>query len=85
MVLTHFSVRPGSGIGAKGASGGGSEDGAPHGADQGARAVADIQAQTGFDYSADWERQRQTQHWLQGEFPQYSFIDDMWRAYRSKY
>ena len=47
-----------------------------------AQAVAEIKAQTGFDYSADWERQGQTRFWLQGEFPQYSFIDDMWAAYR---
>jgi len=47
-----------------------------------AQAVADIKAQTGFDYSADWERQGQTRYWLQGEFPQYTFIDDMWKAYR---
>jgi hypothetical protein len=47
-----------------------------------AQAVAAIKSQTGFDYSANWERQRQTRYWLQGEFPQYSFIDDMWNAYR---
>jgi hypothetical protein len=47
------------------------------------QAVADIKAQSGFDYSADWERQGQTAAWLQGEFPQYSFIDDMWKAYRN--
>jgi hypothetical protein len=46
------------------------------------QAVAEIKAQTGFDYSANWERQRQTRYWLQGEFPQYTFIDDMWSAYR---
>jgi hypothetical protein len=46
------------------------------------QAVADIKAQTGFDYSQNWERQGQTKYWLQGEFPQYSFIDDMWAAYR---
>ncbi len=46
------------------------------------QAVAQIKAQTGFDYSADWERQGQTRFWLQGEFPQYTFIDDMWKAYR---
>lgn len=46
------------------------------------QAIAEIKAQTGFDYSANWERQRQTQYWLQGQFPQYSFIDDMWHAYR---
>ena len=47
------------------------------------QAVADIKAQSGFDYSADWERQGQTASWLQGEFPQYSFVDDMWKAYRN--
>jgi hypothetical protein len=47
-----------------------------------AQAVAEIKAQSGFDYSANWERQGQTRFWLQGEFPQYSFIDDMWKAYR---
>jgi len=46
------------------------------------QAIAEIKAQSGFDYSADWERQKQTQFWLQGEFPQYTFIDDMWKAYR---
>jgi hypothetical protein len=46
------------------------------------QAVAEIKAQRRFDYSANWERQKQTQYWLQGEFPQYSFIDDMWKAYR---
>ena len=47
-----------------------------------AQAVADIKAQSGFDYSANWARQGQTRFWLQGEFPQYSFIDDMWNTYR---
>jgi hypothetical protein len=46
------------------------------------QAISDIKAQTGFDYSANWERQGQTRYWLQGEFPQYTFIDDMWKAYR---
>ncbi|MGA8221359.1 MAG: hypothetical protein WB780_06850 [Candidatus Acidiferrales bacterium] len=46
------------------------------------QAVAEIKAQSGFDYSANWERQGQTRFWLQGEFPQYTFIDDMWTAYR---
>ena len=46
------------------------------------QAVSDIKTQSGFDYSANWERQGQTRYWLQGEFPQYTFIDDMWRAYR---
>jgi hypothetical protein len=47
-----------------------------------AQAVAEIKAQSGFDYTANWERQGQTRYWLQGEFPQYTFIDDMWAAYR---
>jgi hypothetical protein len=47
-----------------------------------AQAVAEIKTQSGFDYSANWERQGQTEFWLQGEFPQYTFIDDMWKAYR---
>jgi hypothetical protein len=47
------------------------------------QAIAQIKAQSGFDYSANWERQGQTQYWLQGEFPQYSFVDDMWHAYRN--
>jgi hypothetical protein len=46
------------------------------------QAVAEIKAQTGFDYGASWERQGQTRYWLHGEFPQYTFIDDMWRTYR---
>jgi hypothetical protein len=46
------------------------------------QAIAEIKAQSGFDYSANWERQGQTRYWLQGEFPQYTFIDDMWAAYR---
>ncbi|HUJ32900.1 MAG TPA: hypothetical protein VLY23_16575 [Candidatus Acidoferrum sp.] len=46
------------------------------------QAVAEIKAQSGFDYSANWDRQGQTRYWLQGEFPQYTFIDDMWAAYR---
>jgi hypothetical protein len=44
--------------------------------------VADIKADSGFDYSANWEAQGQTQYWLQGEFPQASFVDDMWNTYR---
>lgn len=46
------------------------------------QAVADIKAQSGFDYSADWDRQRQTKGYFQGAFPQYRFIDDMWATYR---
>jgi hypothetical protein len=43
--------------------------------------VAQIKAQSGYDYSASWERQKQTVNWLDGEVPQPSFIDDMWNAY----
>ena len=46
------------------------------------QAVAEIKAQSGYDYSANWQRQRQTRYWLQGSFPQYTFIDDMWAAFR---
>jgi hypothetical protein len=46
------------------------------------QAIAAIKAQSGFDYSADWERQRQTQHWLSGEVQNPTFVDDMWAAYR---
>ena len=45
------------------------------------QAVAEIKAQSGYDYSADWERQGQTQYWLDGEVSQPTFIDDMWHAY----
>ncbi|HXX14820.1 MAG TPA: Ig-like domain-containing protein [Candidatus Eremiobacteraceae bacterium] len=45
------------------------------------QAVAEIKAQTGFDYSASWERQGQTQYWLDGEVSQPTFIDDMWLSY----
>jgi hypothetical protein len=44
-------------------------------------AIDTIKAQSGFDYSASWDRQQQTAGVLQGEFPQYTFIDDMWAAY----
>jgi hypothetical protein len=45
------------------------------------QAVAQIKAQSGYDYSASWERQKQTVNWLSGEVSQPSFIDDMWNAY----
>lgn len=45
------------------------------------QAVGEIKAQSGYDYSANWERQKQTVHWLQGEVSQPSFVDDMWSAY----
>jgi hypothetical protein len=48
-----------------------------------AQAIQDILTTTGNDYSGG--PQGQTQWILQGEFPQYTFIDDMWAAYRSKY
>jgi hypothetical protein len=44
--------------------------------------VQTILTDTGYDYTANWEAEGQTQGWLQGEFPQYTFIDDMWAAYR---
>ena len=44
-------------------------------------AIDTIKAQSGFDYSASWDRQQQTAGVLQGEFPQYTFVDDMWAAY----
>lgn len=47
-----------------------------------AQAIAEIKAQGGLDYSANRDRQGQTRFCLQGEFPQYTFIDDMWTAYR---
>jgi hypothetical protein len=31
------------------------------------KAVAEIKAQSGFDYSVNWERQRQTVDWLDGQ------------------
>ena len=46
------------------------------------QAVAEIKAQSGFDYSSSWDRQGQTHVWLQGQFPQNTFLDDMWKAYR---
>jgi hypothetical protein len=49
------------------------------------QAVMQIKAQSGFDYSADWERQGQTRFWLQGEFPEYTLIDDLWTAYRASH
>ncbi len=50
-----------------------------------AQCIQDILTDTGFNYEASWDQQGQTEGWLQGEFPQYSFIDDMWHAYQSKY
>jgi hypothetical protein len=47
--------------------------------------IQDILTDTGFDYTANWDQQGQTEYWLQGEFPQYTFVDDMWNTYRSKY
>jgi len=46
------------------------------------QAIADVKAQSGFDYSAAWSRQRQTKGYFQGGFPQHSFVDDMWAKYR---
>jgi hypothetical protein len=46
------------------------------------QAVAQIKMQSGFDYSASWDRQKQTTQWLGGEVQDPSFVDDMWAAYR---
>jgi hypothetical protein len=48
------------------------------------QAVATIKMQSGFDYSADWDRQRQTATYLQGRTDQPTFIDDMWKTYRTQ-
>ena len=45
------------------------------------QAVIVIKAQSGYDYSANWQRQRQTKYWLYGQVSQPTFIDDMWHAY----
>lgn len=47
-----------------------------------AQAVATIKAQSGFDYSVDWARQRQTQVYLRNLVSNPTFIDDMWNKYR---
>jgi hypothetical protein len=44
--------------------------------------AGDYYAQSGFEYSADWSRQRQTKGYFQGGFLQYSFVDDMWAKCR---
>jgi hypothetical protein len=49
------------------------------------QAIQDILSATGVNYEANWEAQGQVEYSLQGEFPQYTFIDDMWKAYRSMY
>jgi len=49
---------------------------------KGSGTIRHFKTQSGFDYAANWDRQGQTQDWLQGEVPQYSFIDDMWKARR---
>jgi hypothetical protein len=47
------------------------------------QSVATILSQTGYDYTADWLRQRQTRSFLQGRIAQPGFVDDMWTAYRN--
>ncbi|HUB06531.1 MAG TPA: hypothetical protein VMB50_06005 [Myxococcales bacterium] len=47
-----------------------------------AQNVQTILSETGYDYTASWEAEGQTAGFLQGEFPQYTFVDDMWHAYR---
>ncbi len=46
--------------------------------------LAKIKAQSGFDYSLGWERQKQTANWLSGQVSEPSFIDDMWNEYHWK-
>ena len=46
------------------------------------QAVAQINEQTGVAYTEGWQRQGETRYGLQGQIPQYTFIDDMWKAYR---
>jgi hypothetical protein len=45
------------------------------------QAVAEIKAQSGYDYSANWERQEETRYGLYGEVTDPTFIDDMWHSY----
>lgn len=46
------------------------------------QAVATVLKTSGFDYGAQWEQQRQTRYMMVGQFPQNTFVDDMWDAYR---
>jgi hypothetical protein len=48
-----------------------------------AESVAAVKKQSGYDYTTEWDRQRQTSIMMEGQFPQNTFVDDMWRAYRS--
>ena len=48
-----------------------------------AESVAAIKKQSGYDYDNGWDLQRQTSIMMVGQFPQNTFVDDMWRAYRS--
>jgi hypothetical protein len=45
------------------------------------QAIAEIKAQTGFNYSSNFERQGQTRYMLYGEASDPTFIDDMWHSY----
>jgi hypothetical protein len=45
------------------------------------QAVAAIKTQSGFEYGAAWERQKQTINWLDGEVSKPCLIDDMWKAF----
>jgi hypothetical protein len=47
--------------------------------------VQDISNATGYSYASGWQAQGQVGGILQGEFPQYTLVDDMWTAYRSTY
>jgi hypothetical protein len=46
------------------------------------QAIALIKQQSGFDYTPEWDRQKQTRYWLHGQISEPSFIDDMWKKYR---
>jgi len=49
-----------------------------------ADAVARIKQQTGFDYTSNFLRQKQTVSWLRGQVTNPTFIDDMWNSYRGE-
>jgi len=49
------------------------------------QAVADINTQSGFDYSADWAPQGQTAISCRAESRRAPFIDDLWNAYRASH
>ena len=46
------------------------------------QAVAQIKAQTGVAYTENGSGRARHDFGCKGKFPQYTFIDDMWKAYR---